>query len=119
MTIEQEIVLRVGGVLEMIDREIELRPNQYTWNYEGCFLLLPEAILEKVCAAPDPLTMLDAFAIEHISPEGIAGVKAKLSANPRMMAWLKTGHDELKAWWTQKLTDPKFDPFADEEGEED
>lgn len=115
MTVEQEIVIRVGGVLEMIDRESELRPNEYHWNYEGCFLALPEAILEKVCASPDPVTMLDAFAIEHISPEGIAQMKAKVSANPRMLSWLKMGHDELKEWWTQKQADPKFDPFADEE----
>jgi hypothetical protein len=120
LTVEQEIVIRVGGVLEMIDREMELRPNEYHWNYEGAFLALPESILEKVCAAPDPLAMVDAFAIPNISPEGLAGMKAKLSANPRMAAWLKVGHDELKLWYAEKLKDPSFDPFADEEegGEE-
>ena len=120
LTIEQEIVIRVSGVLEMLEREIELRPNEYLWNYEGAYNALPEAVLEKVCAAPDPVTMIDAFAIPHISPEKLAEMKAKISGNPRVLAWVKAGHDELKEWYQQKLKDPKFDPFADdEEGEED
>ena len=119
LTVEQEIVLRVGGVLEMVDREMELRPNEYVWNYEGAFNSLPESVLEKVCAAADPVAMIDAFAIPGINPEGIAAVKAKVSANPRMLAWLKMGHDELKLWWAEKLKDPRYDPFAEEEGEEE
>ncbi len=119
MTLEQEIVIRVGGVLEMLEREIELRPNEYLWNYEGAYSALPEAILEKVCAAPDPVAMMDAFAIQHISAEKIAEIKAKISGNPRILAWVKVGHDELKVWFQEKLKNPRYDPFADdgEEGE--
>lgn len=120
MTLQQEIVIRVSGVLEMIEREIELRPNDYLWNYEGAYNALPEAILEKVCAAPDPVSMVDAFAIEHINPEGLAALKAKISGNPRALAWLKAGHDELKVWFAEKQKDPRYDPFAEEEeGAED
>ncbi len=119
MTIEQETVVRVAGVLEMVEREMSLRPNQYLWNYEGAYNALPEEVLEKVCAAPDPVTMIDAFAIPNISPEKIAEIKAKISGNPKIAAWLKVGHDELKEWFAEKQKDPKFDPFADEEdGEE-
>ena len=119
LTVEQEIVIRVGGVLEMLEREIELRPNEYHWNYEGAFLAVPATILEKICAAPDPITMLDAFTIPHISPEKLAEMKAKISGNPKILAWVKAGHDELKEWAKQKEADPSFDPFADEdEGEE-
>ncbi len=119
LTIEQEIVIRVGGVLEMIEREIELRPNEYLWNYEGAYNALPESVLEKVCAAPDPVAMIDAFAIPNISADALAALKAKISGNPRILAWLKVGHDELKEWFTEKMKDPKFDPFADDgpEGE--
>lgn len=117
MTIEQEIVIRVGGVLEILEREIELRPNEYQWNYEGCFSVLPEAVLEKICAAADPIAMMDAFAIQHISPEKIAEMKTKIAGNPRILAWVKAGHDDLKEWWQQKLQDPKFDPFQDEDEE--
>jgi hypothetical protein len=119
-TLEEEILIRVTGVLEILVREMELRPNEYHWNYEGCFMSLPEAILEKVCAASDPATMIDAFAIEHINPEKLAEIKAKISGTPRIMAWLTTGHQELKEWFAEKLKDPTFDPFdVDEEpGEE-
>lgn len=119
MTIEQEIAIRVGGVLEMIDREIELRPHEYVWNYEGAYNSLPESVLEAICAAQDPVAMFDAFVIPGISAEGIAAMKAKVSANPRMLAWLKVGHDELKTWWAEKQKDPRYDPFAGEEGEEE
>jgi hypothetical protein len=119
-TLEEEILIRVTGVLEILVREMELRPNEYHWNYEGCFMSLPEAILEKVCAAPDPATMIDAFAIEHINPEKLAEIKAKISGTPRIMAWLTTGHQDLKEWFAEKLKDPTFDPFDvdDEPGEE-
>lgn len=119
LTMEQEILIRVGGVLEIFEREIELRPNEYHWTYEGCFNSLPESILEKVCAAPDAVAMLDAFAITHISTEKLAEMKAKISANPRMLAWANAGLEELKTWYAAKLQDPKFDPFAGEEGEEE
>lgn len=115
MTLEQEIVIRVGGILEMLEREIELRPNEYLWNYEGAFLRAPESILEKICAAPDPVAMVDAFAIPNISPEKLAELKAKIGANPRVLAWVKAGHDELKMWFEEKKKDISFDPFAEED----
>ena len=112
-------MLRVGGVLEILEREIELRPHEYHWNYEGAFCALPESILEKVCAAPDPVAMLDAFAIPLISPEKLAEMKAKIGGNPRILAWVKAGHDELKLWFAEKQKDPSFDPFSDEGPEEE
>jgi hypothetical protein len=120
LTLEQEISIRVIGVLEIITREMELRPNEYRWNYEGAFLSLPEAVLEKVCAAPDPAAMVDAFEIPGINPDAVRAVKEKISSNARMMAWLKIGLDELKLWYAEKLKDPSFDPFEGEEetGEE-
>lgn len=118
LTVEQEIVLRVGGVLEILEREIELRPHEYHWNYEGAFCALPESVLEAVCAAADPVAMMDAFAIPHISPEKLAEMKAKLAGNPKILAWVKAGHDELKLWHAEKQKDPSFDPFADEDEDE-
>jgi hypothetical protein len=119
LSIEQEILIRVGGVLEMLEREMGLRPNEYHWNYEGAYLALPEAVLEQVCAAADPILMMDAFAIQGIEPTKLAELKASISANPRVLAWVKAGHDDLKEWYAEKLKDPKFDPFADEEEVED
>jgi len=117
LTIEQEILLRVNGVLEMFERETELRPNEYLWNYEGAWRSLPESVLEKICTAADPVAMLDAFAIPHINPEKLAEMRTKLSANPRTLAWAKVGLDELREWWQHKLQDPKFEPFSEEDEE--
>jgi hypothetical protein len=117
LTVEQEIVLRVGGVLEILEREIELRPHEYHWNYEGALLSLPASILEKVCEAPDPIAMIDAFSIPHISPEKLSEMKEKISGNPKILAWVKVGHDELKNWNIEKQKDPSFDPFAEEDEE--
>ncbi len=121
-TIEQEITLRVGGVLQMLDRESQLRPNEYMWNYEGCWKALPEFVLEKVCSAVDVPTMIDAFTVDGLDAGALAALKEKVTANPRASAWLLTGLTELREWWAGKLADPKFDPFADDgedEGEGD
>ena len=115
LTIEQEILLRVSGILEILSREIELRPGEYLWNYEGVWQSAPEELREKIAAAPDPIAMIDAFGIPGINPELLAGLKAKIVANPKIVAWLKVGLDELKEWTAEKQTDPSFDPFDEEE----
>lgn len=119
LTLQQEILLRVNGVLEILFRESELRPNEYLWNYEGCWQSLPESILEKVAMAQDLSTMIDAMAIEGIDPEKFAAVKAQILANPKAVAYLDSGRRELAGWWAKKLVDPQFDPYAsDDDGEE-
>lgn len=115
MSLQQEILLRVGGVLEILSREIELRPGEYLWNYEGVWQSAPEDIRERIAAAPDPVAMIDAFGIPGITPELLADLKAKVAANPKIIAWLQVGLDELKEWTAEKAKDPGFDPFADEE----
>ena len=115
LTIEQEILFRVSGVLEILSREIELRPNEYLWNYEGIWQSLPEDLREKIAAAPDPVAMIDVFGIPNINPELLADMKAKIAANPKIVAWLKIGLDELKEWTAEKAADPTFDPFEEEE----
>lgn len=118
MTVQEEIAFRASGVLEMLARESELRPNEYIWNYEGAWQSLPEPILEKVCAATDPLGVVDALVIEGvIDPAKVAELKAKISGDPRALAWVARGLAELKEWWTAKQSDPSFDPFADEDGD--
>jgi hypothetical protein len=117
LTVEQEILLRIGGVLQMIERELELRPNDYQWTYEGCFNVLPADVLDRVVAAPDVVSMFDAFARPGISEEKIAEMKARVAQDPKLQAWLKRGHDELKIWVAEKIKDPAYDPFADEEEE--
>jgi hypothetical protein len=38
--------------------------------------------------------------------------------NSRLAQWVGIGLAELKEWWAAKLQDAKFDPYADEDGEE-
>ena len=118
LTIEQEITIRVGTVLDMLDREATFRANEYHWNYEGCWMTLPDDILEKVCAAADGAGVVDALTTAMLAPEKIAELKAKLTTNPKTAAWFVVGLNELKLWYAEKQKDPAFDPFADD-GEEE
>lgn len=115
MTLEQEVALRVSGVLEILSREVELRPNEYLWNYEGVWQSLPEELREKIAAAPDPAAMIDVFRIPAINPELLNELKKKVSENPRIVAWLKVGLDELRDWTAEKQKDASFDPMDEEE----
>ena len=105
----------MSGVLEILSREIELRPNEYLWNYEGIWQSAPEDVLEKACTATDVVSMLDALAINGINPQMLSDLKSKVSSNPKIIAWLKRGFDELKEWWIKKNSDPSFDPYDEEE----
>ena len=117
LTVEQEITIRVGTVLDMLDREATFRANEYHWNYEGCWMALPDDLLEKVCAATDGATFVDALTTPLLTPEKIAELKTKLTANPKTAAWFMVGLNELKEWHLAKQSDPTFDPFADDEEE--
>lgn len=117
MTVAQEIAIRVSGVLEMLSREIELRPNEYLWNYEGAWQSLPESVLEKVCAAPDAPGIVDALTAEGMDTAKLSALKEQIAGNPRILAWVTKGLNELKGWWAEKQKDPDFDPY-DEDGEE-
>jgi hypothetical protein len=118
-TVEQEICLNVSGVVMMIQRELQTRRQFYQWNYEGAWNHLPEDILEKVCTSADCISMFDAFKIPGLKVEEIDELKTKISENPKMVAWLKLGHDELVAWWKEKQQDPTFDPGAEDDEEEE
>lgn len=118
LTVEQEICLNVNGVIMLIQRELLTRRQYYQWNYEGAWEHLPEDTLEKVCTSADCIAMFDALKVPGIDPAGIDELKKKISENPKMVAWLKLGHDELVEWWKEKQLDPTFDPGAEEEEEE-
>jgi hypothetical protein len=117
LTVEQEICLNVNGVIMLIQRELLTRMKHFQWNYEGAWEHLPEDVLEKVCTSPDCITMFDALKVPGIDPAAIDELKRKISETPKMLAWLKIGHDELVAWWQEKLKDPTFDPDEEEEEE--
>lgn len=119
LTIEQETALNVTGVITLIERELQMRRQFYQWNYEGCWENLPEDILEKVCTSVDCIAMFDAFKINGMNAEGIDKLKESITQNPKMVAWLKRGHDELRRWWEEKQKNPNFDPGDEDEAPEE
>jgi hypothetical protein len=119
LTIEQETAINVMGVAVLIERELQMRKQYYQWNYEGAWENLPEDVLERICTAPDCIAMFEAFKVHGVNPTQIDLLKAKVVENPKMSAWLKLGHDELKEWWIQKQEDPKFDPGEEDEEPEE
>lgn len=96
----------------LIARELELRPRAHQWPY-AAWHALPEGILEPVCAALSPESMLDVLsAVPGINSAAVAGLKA----HPKT-SWLSRGLSELKSWWSAAQLDPNFDP--EDSGEED
>ncbi len=119
MDVERQMALRAIGVLTIFANEIEMRPNEQTWNYDGAWRALPEPILEKVCAASDAIGIVDALIVPGVDTVQVDLLKAKITANPRMQQWAMRGLLELKEWWAEKLKDPNFEPLDDEDGGEE
>jgi len=117
LTVEQQIQLRSAQVLMLISNEVDMRPREYQWN-DAAWHVLPEPILEKICAAPDPVTMLDAFT-GQVNQQALQDLKTKVGVNPRNVAWLKVGHDFLREAWPKNMADPAYDPFDDDGDEEE
>ena len=117
LTAAQKICQMAAGAIMMIEQELELMQNNYEWTWT-LWDSLPAFMLEKVCTAPDPLAMLDAFKVEGLVVEEFDKMKAKVASNAKGLAWLNLGLGDLRSWWDQKQKDPSFDPAADEEGEE-
>lgn len=115
-TVEEDIAQRCGHVMTVFDRELALRVRSWEWSYEF-WGQLPETILEKIFAAPDPPAMMNAFD-GIFAPEPIAAMKQRLE-EPKARAWADRGLKELKAWNAKSLEDPEFDPTDDEEETDD
>jgi len=116
-TIQEEIALRAGQFMEILSREMELRPLEWNWTvvaWKG----LPEVLREKVCIASDPVGLISVFD-GMLKPEALEGLKAKLAAEPKVSAWVGRGLSELREWGVELEKDPNFDPFTEEEGEEE
>lgn len=97
----------------MIEHELTLRQRNYEWNYE-LWDNLPEDLLDRVCTSADCVSMLDVFKVEGLDVAAVDLMKAKIAADPKMLAWLKRGHDELALWKKKVDADPTFDPGAEE-----
>jgi hypothetical protein len=113
-TVEEEIAQRCGHVMSLFSRELAVRAREWEWTYE-CWGQLPEAVLEKVFAAPDPAAMADAF-VGVFPPEVIVELKKRLE-EPKARAWTERGLKELKGWHAKSLENPEFDPTDDSEEE--
>jgi hypothetical protein len=121
-SIEKESLLMVTGVIVAIGVEIEMRKNFYQWNYEGAWQNLPEDILERMCKAPDALSMLEALRVDGLPPEVVVkldAIKAKVSGAPRAGVWISRGFKELQRWWEEREKDPEFDPGDEDEEQEE
>jgi hypothetical protein len=117
-SVEDEVKLRAASVMAVVERESTLRPRDYQWNYLA-WRSLPEDILARLCAAPDPAGLLTVFD-GLVNPEALAAMKSRVAADPKLSAWIGRGIVELRDWWKKAETDPDFDPAdEDEDGEED
>jgi hypothetical protein len=117
MSVAQETCYRVCSTIIVLERELETRPRQYDWNYEGAWKLLPETVLEKVCLAKTPAEVFEAFKVEGINAVDLDKMRDKVLSSPRATAWMSLGIEELNHWWLELEKNPKFDPADEEEAE--
>lgn len=117
--VDQQVLVRVTGVLDIFMAEVDLRPKMPEWTAEA-WQTLPEDILEKVCACETGDALCDVIAtVPHLQPAPLKILRDKVNSTPRTQGFVKRCLDEMRGWWAKSLADPSFDPCADEEGEEE
>lgn len=116
-SLAQKLCQIAAGAIAMIEHELELRPRNYEWTFQ-LWDQLPEELLDRVFAAPGPIEIFDAFRVEGIDAKGLDEIKAKVAANPKMVAWLKRGYDDLIEWKKKLDADPSFEPGDEDEEDE-
>lgn len=114
LTLEEEFAQRCGHVLTLFSRELTLRTREWEWSYEA-WGQLPEAVLDKVTAAADPVVMVDAFA-GIFPPEALEALKKRFD-DPKARAWAERGLRQLREWSAKLAADPEFDPLDEDEEE--
>jgi len=112
-SLEEEIKLRAGQFMSVLEREIVMRPREWNWTVVA-WGGLPESILEKLVVAPNAAALVAAFD-GMLNPTGLEALKAKLVAEPKMALWVERGMKELREWWAKSQADPDFDPLAEDE----
>ena len=117
--VDQQVLVRVTGVLDIFMAEVDLRPKMPEWTAEA-WQTLPEDILEKVCACETGDAFCDVIAtIPHLQAAPLKILRDKVNSTPRTQGFVKRCLDEMRGWWAKSLADPSFDPCADEEEEEE
>ena len=111
--VDQEVALRVGNVLAIIDREMEIRPREFQWPFV-LWGSLPESILENALKATDPVTLFDVFT-GWGKAEVLDALNKKVAENEKIKAYMARGVKELNRWKVELEKDPEFDPASEEE----
>lgn len=120
-SLDEEVKMRAAAVVAVLERELALRPRAWQWTF-AAWENLPESILEKL--TPDgvsPDAVLAAFE-GMVNPGGLEQLRQKVTAEPKMQAWMARGIAELNEWGKKAQADPNFNPGEDGEdegGEED
>lgn len=115
VTIDEEIRVRVGSVLSVMDREMTLRTNRYTW-VQFAWEEFPADLLDSIATCPDALAMID-LVMRTAGADPGPSVE-KLRSAPKVVQWLNRGLADIKSWVETRNEDPDFDPFEEEEEEE-
>jgi hypothetical protein len=116
-SIDEEIRIRVGSVLGILERELALRPRGWQWTL-AAWQALPEDLREKISvrglSAETAIRVLE----PHANPQGIELMVQRVG-DPKVKAWFERGLAELRGWGESLAKDPDFDPAADEGEDEE
>lgn len=112
LTVEQETVVRIAKVMMILEREMALRPRDYSWNAIA-WDSLPEDHADALAAVAEPAGIPAIFS-NVLKPEKIAEM-ANALGTPKIAAFVKRGLDEFKEWYEKAKLNSDFDPFAEED----
>jgi hypothetical protein len=114
-TFEADVRSRVGNVMVVMDREMALRPNRYTWT-QYAWEEFPADLLDAIAQCADSTGMIEVI-MRGVGADPAPSVE-KFKALPKIVQWLNRGLADIKVWVEARNEDPDFDPFEDEEEEE-
>lgn len=99
LTPEEEMSARVNDTLDLLDREMIVRPKKITWT-RFAWDTLPGDILDKVVFANDDVDVYNA--IKDFADEDLANrIWGRIKAKPEAKEFLVAGINQIKAWAVQ------------------
>lgn len=116
--LDEERKLSCAQVMMVLEREVMIRRKEFQWNFIA-WQNLPEDLLERFSTAADLPAALATFD-GILNPAGLDQMRAHITADEKVKAYVARGYKELQGWWQESLKNPDFDPADDgEEGGDD
>lgn len=99
MTVEEEMAARVNSTLELLEREMKIRPRQVTWP-NAAWDDLPAEVLDGIIFANDEEGVYEAIK-PHADPELAERIWSMVRADAAKKDFIVHGVNLIKEWAVQ------------------